>query len=256
MISHGWIRRTGCICALVLSCFKLGGQPSGKHDFPVSIPFVGCKSDGQTGPLDAPVGKARAVEIDSVDAQQLAYYQAENGPGVLAPRGWNCFGVYGSDGAGIYVTPQPINNEILFNPDWKRFDGPFIEVFSNEGDTSGRYVVAKTIARLFPSHFSFVRNVMKLMHEPPSEYPRGPFPTDKLTYKSREVVEYVTPPDSEGEGTQSRLQKNGDPIYGVAILMGSTPDLLVLNVRLSAASPLLAAVIIHQTEQEAIHEDQ
>ena len=44
------------------------------------------------------------------EASKLAYYQAEKGIGVLAPRDWHCFGTYGSGGDTLYVTPQPINS--------------------------------------------------------------------------------------------------------------------------------------------------
>jgi hypothetical protein len=58
----------------------------------VTIPFIGCKSDGQVGPLDAPTGHAPtghapAVKLPADAARRLAYYKAENGTGVsLWPR--------------------------------------------------------------------------------------------------------------------------------------------------------------------------
>ena len=78
------------------------------------VPFVGCRSDGQAGPLEAPRGKSKAVPITADLAERLAYYKAEQGRGVLAPRGWYCFETYGSSGGNLYVAPQPIDPELSF----------------------------------------------------------------------------------------------------------------------------------------------
>src|SRR5208282_5998832 len=73
-----------------------------------SVPFVGCPSDGQTGPIEAPTGTARSVQIGRGAARELAYYEAAIGFGVLAPRGWHCLGNSGSSGASLFVSPEPI----------------------------------------------------------------------------------------------------------------------------------------------------
>jgi hypothetical protein len=118
-----------------------------------SIPLVGCESDGQGGgPLNAPSGQSKTMTIPPGAAQRLAYYKAEEGVGVLAPRRWHCFGTYGSNGATLYVSPDPINTADLFSTSWKGFAGSVIQISYEVGDTSGRFAVAKTIARVFPSH--------------------------------------------------------------------------------------------------------
>src|SRR5438105_419135 len=68
-----------------------------------SIPFVGCSSDGQTGPIEAPTYKIPAFSLSAEQAEKLAYYKSENSLGVLAPRDWHCFGTYGSGGNALYV---------------------------------------------------------------------------------------------------------------------------------------------------------
>ncbi len=60
------------------------------------------------------------------------------------------------------------------------------------------------------------------------------------------LVQFQTPPNAEGLGTMSRLKANDDPIDGVAILEGPTPDLLMLRVRLPLKQRDLAPVIIQQ----------
>ena len=78
----------------------------------------------------------------------------------------------------------------------------------------------------------------------------GPYPKDRLIVRSERMVEYKTPANSEGLGTTGALQMNNDPIAGVAILQGATPDLVFLGVRLPREMRGLAPVIMHQLERE------
>src|SRR4051812_38890579 len=81
-----------------------------------SVPFVGCPSDGQAGPQDAPKGADKTTTIDSATAERLAFYKAEFGPGVFGPRGWYCVGLEGSSGSTVYLTPAPLNaRDLLFS---------------------------------------------------------------------------------------------------------------------------------------------
>lgn len=219
------------------------------------VPFVGCESDGQTGPVAAPEGETKVVLMDAKAAQQLAYYASKKEFGVLAPRGWYCFGTYGSNGDTLYVSPQPINAANLLTSTWTGFTGPAIQLSREHGDTSGRSGVAKTIARAFPARRAFVRTVIDDGTDPASSFPFRPYPNDKLTYRSKEIVEYQTPANTEGLGTNSSLQSNADPISGVAILIGKVPDLLQLSVRLPIAQVGLTPFIIGQVERDTAHQD-
>lgn len=225
----------------------------------VTVPFVGCPADGQAGTLDPQKGTTQRVHIPKEVAQQLAFYKAEQGFGVLAPRGWHCFETYGSSGGSLFVSPQPIDAIMLFSDTWKGFPGPVIQLSAEDGGTSGRFGVARMIARVFPSHRSFVRKVVAEGIEPASNFPSGPYPNDKLTYKGKDLVEYQTPPQTEGLGTQSRLLKNADPIGGVAMLVGEDPktgeppSLLLLALRLPPEMTNLTSAIIRQTEYEGTH---
>jgi hypothetical protein len=148
--------------------------------------------------------------------------------------------------------------------DWRRgllstwgpvFSSAVIEITDQYGGTSGRFGVADMIARVFPAHRAFVdavtdEEVREGIH-PPSSFPSGPYPKDKLTYRSKDLVEYETSAETEGLGTQSRLLKNGDPICGVAMLVGQTPDLVHLSVRLPLDVTDLAPLIIQQVERDA-----
>jgi hypothetical protein len=225
----------------------------------VTVPFVGCPADGQAGPLDPPKGIAQVVHIPREAAQQLAFYMGEQGFSVLAPRGWHCFEIDGARGSSLFVSPQPIDGNRLLSDAWKGFTGPVIQLSFEAGGTSGRFEVARMIARVFPAHRSFVGKVIAENIEPASNFPSGPYPNDKLTYKSKDLVEYQTPPQTEGLGTQSRLLKNADPIGGVAMLVGEDPktgeppSVLLLAVRLSSEMTGLSSAIIQQTEYEGTH---
>jgi hypothetical protein len=212
------------------------------------VPFVGCESDGQVGPVKAPTGKSKLVSISADTAKHLAYYKSEQGFGVLAPRGWSCIGVYGSNGYALYVSPERVTASTLFSSTWPGFTGPVIELVGETGDTSGRFSIARVIARVFPAQKSFVERVIAEGIEPASSFPVGPYPEDKLTYRSKRLVEYETPASAEGLGTNSRLKKNAYPIRGVAILIGDTPDLMLLAVRLPPDLTDLASPIIQQLE--------
>lgn len=217
----------------------------------VRVPFVGCDSDGQVGPVKAPHGPDKAVAVSADAAQQLAYYKSAYTPGVLAPRGWYCYGTYGSNGGNLYVSPEPIRKSDLLSQTWKGFDGPAIQISVRAGDTSGRFDVARTIARVFPAHMEFVRNVIAEGIEPANAFPTGPYPNDKLAYRSKEIVEFQTPANTEGLGTHSRLRANGDPISGVAILSGEELSLTQLWIRLPADAIYLAPSVVRQVERGA-----
>lgn len=215
-----------------------------------AVPFVGCASDGQVGPQESPTSSSMSVPIGLKAARQLAYYSAGQGVGVLAPRGWYCFGTYGSGGDVLFVSPQPLDTANLFSTDRSGFSGPAIEISHSFGDTSGRSAVAEVIARVFPDYKAFVTGVMEPF-DLPGRFPSGPYPKDILTYKGKTVVEYTTPAQLEGLGTHSWLKKNGSPTSGAAILVGPTPDLLFLSVRLPPDLAELTSSIVRQVESDA-----
>jgi hypothetical protein len=217
----------------------------------VTVPFVGCASDGQGGPVKAPSGKSPAVAIPAGVAQRLAYYKAEFGPGVLAPRGWHCFSTYGSNGASLFVSPDPIDSKTLLSLDWKGFTGPAVQISVSSGGTSGRFEVAKIVARVFPDYKAFAQSVIAEGIEPASDFPFGPYPNDKLTYRGKSVVEFETPANTQGLGTDSRLQMNASPINGVAIVAGADTDLFLLAARVSDQDRDLLPVIVKQAEIDA-----
>lgn len=215
------------------------------------VPFVGCASDGQAGPLAAPTGQSKMLTIPAAAAQRLAYYKAESGPGVLAPRGWHCFSIYGSNGAILFINPDPIDSKAFFSQDWKGFAGQAIQISDFSGGTSGRFEVAKVIARVFPAYKQFAQNVIAEGIEPASDFPSGPYPTDKLTDRGTNIVEFETPANAAGLGTDGALLANASPIDGVAIITGTDTDLTQLSARVSAQDRDLIPLIVKQVESDA-----
>lgn len=220
-----------------------------------TVPFVGCASDGQSGPVPAPDGASKVVPISAEVARSLAYYESETGFGVLGPRGWHCFGIYGSSGDALYVSPRVVSPNKLFSGSREGLAGSVILLSRHNGGSSGRYAVAEIIARIFPAHRAFVRDVIAEGVKPATAFALAPYPKDTLLYRSNEAVEYKTPPHDYGLGTQG-LKPNGDPISGVAILSGVDTDLITLSVRLSSDQAVLISSIVQQVERDVADQQQ
>jgi hypothetical protein len=146
---------------------------------------------------------------------------------------------------------MPLGRANLLSESWKGVSGYGIQLSESSGYTSGSFEVAHIIARVFPAHLAFVRRVIAEGVEPAASFTYGPYPADKLTYKSKEAVEYVTQPNAEGLGTMSSLIKDADPIDGVAILTGEDPSLTQLSARLPTEMSDLLPAIIRQVEQDS-----
>jgi hypothetical protein len=208
---------------------------------PAQVPFVGCPSDGQQGPQPVPGGGA-VPQVPARAAGQLAYYTISE-LGVLAPRGWHCFGLEGSNGSTLIVTPQAHGFRDLLDQSTP-LRGPAVQISLSFGSTSGRFEVAKVIARAFPAQMAFARRVEGEGIGDP--LPNGPYPTDHMVRLRRTAVAYTTPAGREGLGTESRLAPGDRSIEGLAILWtGYDVDLLKLDVRLPAAQAGLARPILN-----------
>ena len=211
-----------------------------------SIPFVGCASDGQQGPVAAPKGQAKALAIDPAAAKGLAWYQAKYSAGALAPRGWKCFSFYGSSGVTLRIAPSGKLDDTR-----QPIAGPAVVLADDSGGTSGRFDVAKVAARVFAGpEKAFVASVIAEGIEPKENFPAGPYPADKMTDKTPTLVEFATPAGKDGLASADRLAKAALPTAGLAKLVGPAdgPDLYLLAVRLPAAQADLAAAIVAAAE--------
>jgi hypothetical protein len=215
-----------------------------------TVPLVGCKSDGMLGPQEPPPDGIIHLDLDRDIAKYMSYYTAQDEKGgALAPRGWYCFGIYGSSGASLFISPNPINQKLFFDPEskWKGFDGPIVLLSFTNGDTSGRFEVAEVISRVFPDYAYFVRNVEEMFDF--FEATTEPYPDDLLNYKSKGVVEFRTAAQSEGLGARGEtIRPNDRQIDGVAMLTGDAPNLVMLSVRLPEELTKLVQPIVSQAE--------
>ncbi len=252
-----FLTTTGAVIALIYGCVSVDGQSTADSAAlstkVVSVPFVGYPSFGQIQVLEAPKGTSESVRVNRKDGQALAVYKSADRISVLAPRGWYCQGVSGSDGAALFVGPRPIVNS---SSGWDGLGGAAMEVDDISGENSGRYQIAEVIAGVFPAYRWFARGVWDL------DLPllSGPYPKDALTWRSNTVVEYRTPAQTEGLGNfQSQLGKNDLPITGAAILLmgsphpvGDIPHLMLLSVRFPPDLAPLAPAIVRYVEREAV----
>jgi hypothetical protein len=199
----------------------------------VRVPFVGCASEDQVGPQEAPKGTDQLLQIKASAARRLAFYSSGGGFGVLAPRDWYCFALYGSSSSRLFVAPRVINANDLIP-----IAGSAIELNATEGGGSGTAFAAEVWARVFPSLRPLVQGLIDAGDLSAEAYPFSPYPGDKLIVQAA--------PRSEGLGTMGQFTANDDPIDGAAILQGQNPDLLMLRVRLPLKQRDLAPVIIQQ----------
>lgn len=212
------------------------------------VPFVGCPSDGQLGPQPAPPSRDTPILPVGI-ARQLAFYAASDGPGVLAPRGWHCFGVYGSNGSGLVVAPEKLVPAEFFSEQPFATSGDAVELAFSYGGTSGRWAVAKAIARYFPRHRNFIRDNFEELDVGP--LPSGPHPHDSISTHTDSLVRYTTPPQTQGAGTEWFLAPSGQPVHGLAMLVNEAdgPDLLRVNVRLQASDSALGSAILDDAQR-------
>lgn len=213
------------------------------------VPSVGCETDGQQGRQPAP-DTLDKHETLYTPAQDLAWYQSQE-LGVLAPRGWHCFALSGSNGGALFVTPEP-HGEDLFKDD-QPLTGPIVISRYSLSGTSGRFEVARMAARLFPSRKAFVEGVLAEEGVDRKDYPFGPWKTDKLTRPWPMGVRVVTPAGKAGAAVADRMGPGDLPAEGL-IYMDAEDDLYAVSVRLPADKAGLADAILFDAENSANHD--
>lgn len=242
------VRSSALLTCVLLAAAGASGQR-------VVVPSVGCAAEGMFGHVDAPRRPPHARVTAPDQAAKLAYYSGDGGMHVLAPRGWHCIEIYGSNGSDLLVTPPKLNEDsagrILQSGS---LSGPAVVLTFSLGFTSGRDEVSLVAGHAFPWY-------RRLVYEPADNYgtPRpkilGPFSTDRMHYLSRKAVEFTTPAGHKGLGTLlSAMRPEAGAISGAHILVldrGTCCDLFSLSIRMPEDDPALAAVIVRQAERDA-----
>lgn len=243
--------KTAVLTAAALLVVPLGILPAGSTPL-AEVPSVGCPSDGQQGPIPPPKSGWKQLRLNLHAAKELAYYFGSFDTAILAPKGWKCLELAGSNGAMLFVTPVRVPADNFFQKQWKGVPGFGVMEMYSYGGTSGRFDVAKVVARVFPNHRNFVQSVIAEHLAVPSEFPEGPYPRDKLKRINSNVVEFETPPGTKGLGTEIWLKPNSHSIQGVAIVDTSEEeiDLLTVTVRLPPEAMFLKRDILSEVEQQ------
>jgi hypothetical protein len=234
-----WCARLLC----VLACAWLGTASAAGGDTP-AVPVMGCAGDDPTGSLNAPSAGPKQVAIDVSVAQQLAYYRAEHSPGVYAPKGWYCRAWYGSNGSILVVTPKRMEPPYFPLP---AISGPAVMIESSDAGDSGRFHVAIVASQLFPLVAGELINRVRQEHLiPDSSFDLEPYPDDHRKYLSDRFVEYTTPANRTGLGTDGMFEMSNLPVRGLTLLnpQAEVNALIEVRVRLPATLNAVAQAIM------------
>lgn len=231
------------IAWIILGCWLL--LPSANAE-EVKVPFVGCPADGQAGALAPPIGNSRTVQIDGSLPVPLAYYKGAQGSGVFAPAGWHCRVWYGSSGAFLIVTPEPIKPPYFPPPSYA---APVVEISTVIGGTSGRFEAARFSEMLFPTLTKkFVEDVGReeaMLGEKPKHKKKRH--TDSLKYLSPRIIQFLTPANEIGLGTEGHIRPTDRRIQGIVVLQeseGDPPDVSILRASLGEGDQAFAPLIL------------
>ena len=236
------LRRFG-VFTVLLQLSALAGAHAAAAGSAVLVPFVGCPSDGQVGPVAPPSGKPIPVNVSPKVAAQLAFYNGTYGQGVFAPAGWHCREWYGSNGSFVVVTPAAPPDRFPA----EQVTGPGVERVLRNGGTSGRFDVAAISARFFPNVMrEFIQGVRDEHLVPDSTFEPTRFPKDTAKRIGERMVEFSTPAREEGFGTEGLLAQSEEPIRGIVALNPPTEEagISVLRLRLPVGREALSAAIV------------
>jgi hypothetical protein len=224
----------GMSFALWLSCSALGSAAI--PEIQQRVAAVGCPANDQMGPARLQTGESMPAPVEQRMAEQIAYYKAEHSPGVYAPKGWSCRAWYGSNGSVLVVTPKRIEPPYFPLP---KITAPAVMIESSDGGTSGRFHVAIVAARLFPLVASeFITRVRQEHLISDSLFDAEPYPDDQLRYLSDRLVEYTTPPNRTGLGTDGMFEMSNLPVRGLTILNLDVEVNSLTEVRVRVAADL------------------
>ena len=205
-------------------------------------PVVPCHSMSQGEEIPPQASVSPMPDLPPADAAALALYVSAN-HAVLAPRDWQCEENGGSSGSFLIVAPRGVSLA-------ENMTGPGIQVTWLPAGTSGRFEVARVDAQLFPQERGFVKSVVDEGSAATHSFPTGPVPSDRLKHLTDDMVEFETPPDHDGLGTESWLAKGPLPIRGVAVLKPQEEgNVETAVIRLASTQDALAGTILADLEK-------
>jgi hypothetical protein len=220
----------------VLLFFLLIGATGGPELKAPVVPLVACSPEEATVKAAHPAGQSRPVPLDQQAASQLSYYRAADLPGVYAPKGWHCTVWNGTNGRILLVTPQRIPPPYFPLP---VILGTAVMIQTTEGKSSGRFHVAIVAAELFPVvGRDFIKSVRQEHLISDSSFDAEHYPDDQLQYLSDRFVQYTTPPNRSGLGTEGILDMSDLPVRGLTILNPQNEVISLTEVRVRLPNEL------------------
>lgn len=180
----------------------------------VEVPFVACGATGQIGWEPSSQPQNSGIRLPARQAAQLAYFSAQEGIGLLGPKGWHCLGLIGSSGPILIVSPHELRQAFENDRTAEIERGPIVLWAFRSAHTSGRNEVCELIAPYFPQHIGFVNRVREIFDLPEDHFPSAPFPADVWSRKGVNTIIYRTPPQAEGLGTKLILKPSDLAIEG------------------------------------------
>jgi len=236
-------RTLAAVASVLLLWFAAPGAAEPDANAP-TVPLVGCRADGEMGPTKSGPVQPLAVTPDPRAAALIAYYRAAHGPGVYAPKGWYCLTWEGSNGTILVVTPRRIPPPYFPLP---VITGPAVTMQSSDAGSSGRFHVAVMAAQVFPVvGAEFIARIRDEHLIADSSFETESYPDDQLQYLSDRLVEFFTPPNHTGLGTEGLFEMSDLPTRGLIILnlQDEVNSLIELRVRLPPGLNSVAAAII------------
>jgi hypothetical protein len=245
------------------------------------IPYVGCPgSDGSDGSDGGGIesgtpGGPVSVDLDHASANLVAFYAGPYGPklssggsGLIAPRGWKCFWQESTDGNyGMLVAPTEKDLIAYENYDNAGTSSAAISYDFWDGGTAGRETVIPFEIRYFLQS-STGGNKETVTDAEAEAIASGQiaksdviptYPDDAISYKSRDILEFMTPAGMDGLGTRPLpwgVRKSNLPIYGILRVdqTGDT-DAELFKVKLPNNLSHLRQVILDDFENNMKKED-
>jgi hypothetical protein len=211
--------------------------------------FVGCAGPGQQGPRLPPAAPRVLPEYPPEIGAQLAYYASDK-LAAVAPRGWHCIAGSNSAGDALLITPEVQAAQDIFGAS-KKISGPAVFASRSYSATDGRLEVARIAAQAFPIAKKFVKSVTVKSPEIRGGIHYGSSPGDTINRSSDTDVEFETAANSDGLGTAERLEKDGQPIVGAAMLSGDM-DLFKIDIRLPSQDKNLVPAVMQAFEGSPI----
>jgi len=232
--------------AMLLYCAAAGvaQTATAQQPVPVPVPLVDCPTNEQPGASGPRVGVSMPAPVDGRMAPQLAFYRSLNSPGVYAPRGWQCRGWDGSNGTILVVTPRRLEPPFYPLPG---IAGPAVMIQTSDAGSSGRFHVAIVAAQLFGLIADeFIATIRQEHVVSDSALQAAPDPDDQVQYISDRLVQFTTPANRNGLGTDGLFEMSDRAVRGLIILNleRSVNSLTEVRVRLPPALDAVTTTIV------------